>query len=105
MDAASAADFFANLGTKPAQEQPSAPQPQTPKKDEFLQVADQKEVLMQESISRNTNWNAGTESLIKKNLMVGNYEYAAECALKIGRVGEAFLIAKMGGPNLLEQIQ
>lgn len=56
---------------------------------------------MQESISRNTNWNAGTESLIKKNLMIGNYEYAAECALKVGRVGEAFLIAQMGGNDLV----
>lgn len=37
--------------------------------------------------------------------MIGNYQYAAECALKVGRVGEAFLIAQMGGAEMLEEIQ
>lgn len=60
--------------------------------------------MMQESISKNTNWNAGTEALIKKSLMVGNYQYAAECALKIGRTAEAFLIAQMGGNAMLSDI-
>lgn len=57
--------------------------------------------MMQESVSRNTNWNAGIEAMIKKNLMIGNYQYAAECALKVGRSAEALLIAQMGGPGML----
>jgi hypothetical protein len=43
--------------------------------------------------------------MIKKSLMVGNYQYAAECALKIGRTAEAFLIAQMGGNDMLKDIQ
>ena len=31
--------------------------------------------------------------MIKRNLMIGNFQYAAECALKSGRTGEAFIIA------------
>jgi protein transport protein SEC31 len=31
--------------------------------------------------------------MIKRNLMIGNFQYAAECALKNGRIAEAFLIA------------
>lgn len=36
--------------------------------------------------------------------MIGNYEYAAEVALKIGRTAEAFLIAEMGGSHMLKDI-
>jgi hypothetical protein len=43
--------------------------------------------------------------MIKKNLMVKNLQYAAEAALKHGRVAEAFLIAQMGGPGMLADIQ
>lgn len=43
--------------------------------------------------------------MIKKNLMVGNLQYAAECALKCGRSAEALLIAQMGGPQMLKDIQ
>jgi hypothetical protein len=42
--------------------------------------------------------------MIKKSLMVGNYQYAAECALKIGRTAEAFLIAQMGGNDMLKDV-
>ena len=59
---------------------------------------------MQETISRNINWNTGVEAMIKKNLMVKNLQYAAEAALKHGRVAEAFLIAQMGGPSMLADI-
>jgi hypothetical protein len=47
------------------------------------------------------NWNAGTEVMIKRNLIIGNFQYAAEVALKTGRTAEAFLIAKMGGEEML----
>ena len=60
---------------------------------------------MSETVSRNTNWNAGPEAMIKRNLMIGNHKYAAEVALKIGRTTEAFLIAEMGGASMLQEIQ
>lgn len=44
-------------------------------------------------MSKNINWNTGTEAAIKKNLLIGNNEGAVDCALKCGRVTEAFLIA------------
>ena len=37
--------------------------------------------------------------------MYGNLEYAAEVALKCGRVAEALLIAQSGGDDLLQDIQ
>lgn len=43
--------------------------------------------------------------MIKRNLMIGNFQYAAECALKNGRTAEAFLIAQMGGSAMLSDIQ
>jgi hypothetical protein len=42
--------------------------------------------------------------MIKKNLMIGNFKYAAEVALKIGRTAEAFLIAQMDSQSTLSEI-
>ena len=53
--------------------------------------------MQTETISRNTNWDEGIEGVIKKNLLIGNLEYAAEVALKSGRTAEALLIADAGG--------
>lgn len=102
MTAESAADFFANLGSESetAARQPT-PQKPKPQQEEMDHQTNQKEILSQETISRNTNWNAGPEAMIKKNLMIGNHKYAAEVALKIGRTTEAFLIAEMGGQSML----
>ena len=50
-----------------------------------------------ETISKNSNWDEGAEGIIKRNLLVGNLEFAAEVALKSGRTVEAFLIAEAGG--------
>lgn len=50
-----------------------------------------------ETISKNVNWDEGAEGIIKRNLLVGNLEYAAEVALKAGRTAEALLIAEAGG--------
>ena len=58
-----------------------------------------------ETISRNGNWNEGPEAMIKKNLMMGNLEYAAEVALKCGRSAEALLIAEQGGQELFDDIK
>lgn len=57
--------------------------------------------VAQETISRNSNWDEGAEGIIKRNLLIGNIEGAAECALKCGRTTEALLLA-LSAPN--EQI-
>ena len=56
-------------------------------------------------ISRNANWNEGTEKIIKRNLMIGNLQYAAEVALKCGRTAEALLIAEQGDEQLYQSIK
>jgi len=38
--------------------------------------------------------------MIKRNLMIGNLQYAAEVALKCGRTAEALLIAEQGSEDL-----
>ena len=54
-------------------------------------------VSITENISKNGDWDVGPEVMIKRNLMFGNLEYAAEVALKCGRVAEALMIAQAGG--------
>ena len=49
--------------------------------------------VVQETISRNSNWDEGAEGIIKRNLLIGNVEGAAECAMKCGRTTEALLLA------------
>lgn len=61
--------------------------------------------MVTETISRNTNWDEGVEGIIKRNLLIGNLEYAAEVALKAGRTTEALLIADAGGEQLFEKIK
>ena len=57
---------------------------------------------MQETISRNTNWDESVEGIIKQNLLIGELQYAAQVALKSGRSTEALLIAEAGGAELYE---
>ena len=54
--------------------------------------------VSQETVSRNANWDEGAEGIIKRNLLIGNVEGAAECAFKCGRVAEALLLA-LQAPN------
>jgi hypothetical protein len=61
--------------------------------------------MVTETISRNTNWDEGVEGVIKRNLLIGNLEYAAEVALKAGRTTEALIIAEAGGEQLFEKIK
>lgn len=61
--------------------------------------------MVEETISRNINWDEGAEGIIKQNLLVGQLEYAAQVALKCGRTTEALLIAEAGGKDLYEQIK
>lgn len=106
MSAESAFDFFDNLGKKSEVEKVvPVQQPKVQQKAPEEVVTNQNEVYTQESVSRNVNWNVGSESMIKRNLLIGNYQYAAEVALKIGRTAEAFLIAEMGGSQMLKDIQ
>ena len=58
--------------------------------------------LVQETISRNINWDEGTEGIIKHSLLIGELEYAAQVALRCGRSAEALLIAEAGGKELFE---
>ena len=58
-----------------------------------------------ETVSKNTNWDEGPEGIIKRNLLLGNLEYAAEVALKCGRTTEALLIAEAGGKAVLDRIK
>jgi hypothetical protein len=72
MTAESAADFFANLGSN----KPQQPNPTQDKKEQATQPSHDSKAedahMVNETISRNQNWNVGTEALIKKSLMVGN---------------------------------
>ena len=58
---------------------------------------------MQETVSRNVNWNSGVERIIKENLIIGNYDGSIDCALKCGRTAEALLIAYSQGSDLFEK--
>lgn len=61
--------------------------------------------MVQETISRNVNWDEGSERLVKQSLLVGELENAARVALKSGRATEALLIAEAGGQDLYEKIK
>jgi hypothetical protein len=103
MTAESAADFFNQLGSKAATSNNNA---EEEKKEEEAPVPKEAKLQMvTETISRNVNWDEGIEGVIKKNLLVGNLEYAAEIALKAGRTTEALLIADAGGEELFEKIK
>jgi hypothetical protein len=96
MTAESAADFFNQLGSKSATTTNNNAEEEK-KEEEAPQTKESKLVMVTETVSRNSNWDEGIEGVIKKNLLVGNLEYAAEVALKAGRTAEALLIADAGG--------
>lgn len=113
MTAESAADFFKLLGQGTSQHQESNNQQvsnnnieeskQNPKASKEEQLEDPKKLqFVTETVSKNVNWDEGAEGIIKRSLLFGNLEYAAEVALKCGRTTEALLIAEAGGEKLLE---
>jgi len=115
MNAESAAAFFSELGQNSEQQQQQN-QPNNNLEETKQQVPslgneqDNKDAIKRmtfasETISRNTNWDEGTEGIIKRNLLIGNLENAADCALKCGRVAEAFLIAEAGGKELYNRVK
>ncbi len=100
MTAESAADFFSELGSRSNNNPSGAQGKNNNAEDQKIEEEPQREAKLQmvtETISRNTNWDEGVEGIIKRNLLIGNLEYAAEVALKAGRTTEALLIADAGG--------
>ena len=63
---------------------------------------DEKEVLVPETHTKNINWDAGVEKIIKANLLIGNIEGAIDCLLKCGRTAEALLLAYSKGTELFQ---
>lgn len=62
------------------------------------------DVQEQETVTvRNENWDAGLEDMIRRNIIIGNFHGAIDCAIKAGRYSHAFLIAysKKDHPELL----
>jgi hypothetical protein len=45
------------------------------------------------STNRNKNWFSGTEDLIRRNILVGNFDGAIDCCMKAQRFPEAFVVA------------
>lgn len=46
-----------------------------------------------------------TEDLVKKALLVGNFEAAVECCFKAGNLADALILASCGGPDLWSKAQ
>jgi len=97
LDANQANEFFATLAETSDKRK---------EEEEKKSEANLGPVVTQETVSRNSNWNEGPEGIIKRNLLIGNVEGAAECALKCGRTTEALLLA-LSAPNdkVFEQIK
>ena len=108
MSAESALDFFSQLGSKsqPAVTSTAASN-QSNNNNEEQKVAggtgegddqrDRQMTFLTETVSKNSNWDEGAEGIIKRNLLLGNLEYAADVAMKAGRTSEALMIAEAGG--------
>jgi protein transport protein SEC31 len=60
------------------------------------------EYITQENVTKNSNWNAGIEKIIKGNILIGNIEGAVDSALKCGRVAEALLLAYAKGGDFFK---
>jgi len=68
-----------------------------PSKNKIEDEDQNDQFVVTETITKNTNWNAGTEKIIKDNILIGNIEGAVDSALRCGRVAEAFLLAYSKG--------
>lgn len=109
LSAEGAADFFSQLGQKdtapPTATESSASDVTRQQSSDFDARPSgnpSRQNIVQETISRNTNWDEGSEGIIKQNLLIGELEYAAQVALKAGRSTEALLIAEAGGQDLYD---
>lgn len=72
---------------------------ESPQKQGYEDPNAEREVIVKETIAKNTNWNAGKEKLIKDSILIGNIEGAVDTALRVGRVAEAFLLAYAKGAD------
>jgi protein transport protein SEC31 len=63
----------------------------------------EKPLTIQETVTKNINWNLGAEKLIKQSLLIGDLESAVDVALKCGREAEALLIASAGDKELFNK--
>lgn len=80
---------------------PKAP----PQATEEQKQPEMSNMTITETVSRNANWDEGLEGTIKRSLLIGNLEHAAEICLKAGRTTEALLIAEAGGEGLFTKIK
>jgi protein transport protein SEC31 len=62
-------------------------------KEKENNLPQEKPTIITEQVSKNINWNQGSEKLIKQCLLIGDLESAVDVALKCGRDAEALLIA------------
>lgn len=73
LDANQASEFFAHLAESSEKKQEE--------EEKKIEIKTGPKITL-ETISRNSNWDEGAEGIIKRNLLIGNIEGAAECALK-----------------------
>jgi protein transport protein SEC31 len=74
-----------------------------PKSVENSMTTTEKPHTITETITKNINWNLGTEKLIKQSLLIGDLQSAVDVALKCGRDAEALLIASAGDKELFNK--
>jgi len=93
-----ALSFFSEMTSK-AEQQKESPVSSATTKGGSTQTTNntEKPNLITETVSKNINWNQGSEKLIKQSLLTGDLESAVEVALKCGREAEALLIAVSSG--------
>ena len=68
-------------------------------------ISNEKPLTIQETVTKNINWNLGAEKLIKQSLLIGDLESAVDVALKCGRDAEALLIASAGDKELFNKVK
>lgn len=85
-----ALDFFADLGKQ--NDENACDMLENVPANSFLEDP-AKDDLVAQNFALNKNWNKGLEGLIKKNILMNNYEGAIDLSLKAHRVFEAFVIA------------
>jgi hypothetical protein len=109
MSVEDATDFFSSLaGSQNKPSNQASNEEQKVGDEQIVQNEprrDQNMTFVTETVSKNVNWDEGAEGVIKRNLLIGNLEYAAEVALKVGRTAEALLIAEAGGQQLFDRIK
>ena len=79
------------LFEKPVQQVIEPVQQNAQTKQEILEQPN----TIQETYSRNINWNVGQEKLVKQSLLIGDLESAVDLLFKSNRASEALLIASI----------